>query len=104
GRIWVKAYGLIQKTYNPDRIKQPMKRTNPEKGQDVDPGWEPITWDEALDTLAERSGVSKAMLSQVEQGKVDLQRLITHRFPLDELQKAFDVMKEGVSLRSIVIP
>ncbi|MCH7994823.1 MAG: zinc-binding dehydrogenase [Planctomycetes bacterium] len=44
------------------------------------------------------------LIRMVEQGKVDLQRLITHRFPLDELQKAFDVMKEGVSLRSIVIP
>ena len=54
GRVCVKAYGLIQKTYNPDRIKQPMKRTNPEKGQDVDPGWEPIGWDEALDLVAER--------------------------------------------------
>jgi len=40
----------------------------------------------------------------VEQGKIDLQRLITHRFRLDELEKAFEVMKEGVSLRSIVIP
>ena len=27
GRVCVKAYGLIQKTYNPNRIKQPMKRT-----------------------------------------------------------------------------
>ncbi len=54
GRVCVKAYGLIQKTYNPDRIKQPMKRTNPEKGQDVDPGWEPIGWDEALDLVTAR--------------------------------------------------
>ncbi len=54
GRICVKAYGLIQKTYNPDRIKQPMKRTNPEKGPDVDPGWVSIGWDEALDLVAER--------------------------------------------------
>ena len=33
GRVCVKAYGLIQKTYNPDRIKSPMKRTNPNKGR-----------------------------------------------------------------------
>lgn len=44
------------------------------------------------------------IIRMVEQGKVELQRLITHRFALNELQKAFDVMKEGVSLRSIVIP
>jgi len=44
------------------------------------------------------------LIRMVEQGKIDLQRLITHRFRLDELEKAFEVMKEGVSLRSIVIP
>ena len=31
-----------------------MKRTNPEKGLEVDPGWVEITWDEALDTAAEK--------------------------------------------------
>ena len=38
GRICVKAFGLIQKTYNPNRVQQPMKRTNPKKGRDEDPG------------------------------------------------------------------
>ena len=52
GRVCVKAYGLIQKTYSPHRIKQPMKRTNPKKGRDEDPGFVPISWDEALDTVA----------------------------------------------------
>ncbi|MBT4115923.1 MAG: molybdopterin-dependent oxidoreductase [Rhodospirillaceae bacterium] len=52
GRVCVKAYGLIQKTYNPDRVKTPMKRTNPKKGRDEDPGFVPISWDEALDTVA----------------------------------------------------
>ncbi len=40
--------------YDPDRIKGPMKRTNPEKGRDVDPKWVPISWDEALNTVAAR--------------------------------------------------
>ena len=52
GRICVKAYGLVQKTYNPHRITTPMKRTNPKKGRKEDPGFVPISWDEALDTLA----------------------------------------------------
>ena len=52
GRVCVRAYGLIQKTYNPNRIKQPMKRTNPKKGRDQGPGFVPISWDEALDTVA----------------------------------------------------
>ena len=40
--------------YNPDRIKSPLKRTNPVKGRGVDPRWVPITWDEALDTVADK--------------------------------------------------
>jgi Zn-dependent alcohol dehydrogenase len=35
---------------------------------------------------------------------VDLSKVVTHKFSLDELPKAFEVMKEGLSLRSIVIP
>ncbi|MCF8476316.1 MAG: molybdopterin-dependent oxidoreductase [Pseudolabrys sp.] len=54
GRPCVRAYGLVQKTYNPHRIRQPMKRTNPKKGRDQDPGFVPISWDEALDTIAAR--------------------------------------------------
>ena len=52
GRVCVKAYGLVQKTYNPNRITRPMKRTNPKKGRDHDPGFVPISWDEALDIVA----------------------------------------------------
>ena len=52
GRVCVKAYGLIQKTYNPHRIRQPMKRTNPRKGRDEAPGFVPVSWDEALDAIA----------------------------------------------------
>jgi anaerobic selenocysteine-containing dehydrogenase len=43
---------IPQQVYDPDRIKVPMKRTNPQKGRGVDPRWVPITWDEALDTVA----------------------------------------------------
>jgi 6-hydroxycyclohex-1-ene-1-carbonyl-CoA dehydrogenase len=44
------------------------------------------------------------LIRMVAQGKIDLKRQVTHRFKLDELNQAFEVMKEGVSLRSIVIP
>jgi len=54
GRICVRALGLIQKTYNPHRLRTPMKRTNPRKGRAEDPGFIPISWDEALDTIASR--------------------------------------------------
>ena len=54
GTVCVRAYALIQKLYNPARIRRPMRRTNPRKGRDEDPGWEAITWEEALDMLADR--------------------------------------------------
>lgn len=37
-------------------------------------------------------------------GKVKVKELVTHRFPLKDIDKAFEVMKGGESLRSIVIP
>lgn len=54
GRVCIKAYGLIQKTYNPHRIRQPMKRTNPLKGRDEDPGFVPISWEEAFEIIGQR--------------------------------------------------
>jgi phenylacetyl-CoA:acceptor oxidoreductase len=60
GRVCVKAYGLVQKTYNPNRILSPMKRTNPKKGRDEDPGFVPISWDEALDMLADKLKATRA--------------------------------------------
>ncbi|SFX74783.1 molybdopterin-dependent oxidoreductase [Marinospirillum alkaliphilum] len=40
--------------YDPDRFKGPMKRTNPRKGRNEDPGFVPISWEEAFDTVAAR--------------------------------------------------
>jgi len=54
GKVCVRAYGLVQKTYNPNRVLTPMKRTNPKKGRGEDPGFVPISWDEAMATVAER--------------------------------------------------
>ena len=54
GKCCFKAMGLIEKLYNPNRIKGPMKRTNPKKGVNEDPGWKEISWDEALDIVASK--------------------------------------------------
>ncbi len=43
-----------QELYDPDRVKVPLKRTNPKKGRGEDPKFVPISWDEALDTVADR--------------------------------------------------
>jgi anaerobic selenocysteine-containing dehydrogenase len=49
-----RAHLGLQQVYDPDRIKVPMKRTNPTKGKNEDPKFVPITWDEALNTIADR--------------------------------------------------
>src|SRR5208283_3113640 len=54
GKVCVKAYGLVQKTYNPHRVLTPMKRANPKKGRNEDPRFTPISWDAAFDIIAAR--------------------------------------------------
>jgi anaerobic selenocysteine-containing dehydrogenase len=54
GYVCPRGHLMIQQMYDPDRVKVPMKRTNPEKGRGVDPKFVPITWDEALDTVADK--------------------------------------------------
>ena len=54
GKVCVKAYGLVQKTYNPHRILTPMKRTNPKKGKNEEPGFKRISWDEAYDIITDK--------------------------------------------------
>lgn len=48
GTLCPRGKAAIMSQYNPYRIKAPMKRTNPKKGFDEDPGWVEITWEEAL--------------------------------------------------------
>ena len=46
GSLCSKGLAVTQMAYHPDRILHPMKKT--------ENGWERITWDEALDTIATR--------------------------------------------------
>src|SRR3970040_1220608 len=54
GTTCVRGHLIPQQTYDPDRIKVPMKRTNPLKGRGIDPKFVPISWDEALNTVADK--------------------------------------------------
>jgi anaerobic selenocysteine-containing dehydrogenase len=54
GYVCPRGHLIPQQLYDPDCIKVPMKRANPVKGHGVDPKWVPISWDEALDTVAEK--------------------------------------------------
>ena len=52
GSMCMRGKSTIMNVYNPYRVTAPMKRTNPLKGIDEDPGWVEISWDEALETTA----------------------------------------------------
>lgn len=49
--ICPKGNSAIMRLYDPQRIKTPLKRTNPRKGPNDDPGWEAISWEEAMDIV-----------------------------------------------------
>ncbi len=54
GKVCGKSLAGLMGLYNPYRVKTPLKRTNPEKGIGIDPKWKEISWDEALDTVAQK--------------------------------------------------
>ncbi len=60
GKVCVKAYGLVQKTYHPARVLTPMLRTNPRKGRNEDPGFVPISWDDAFTLIAGKLNAIRA--------------------------------------------
>ena len=56
GGLCSKGQSALQLLYDPNRLNVPLRRTNPEKGMFVDPEWKEITWDEALNEIADRLG------------------------------------------------
>lgn len=56
--ICLKGRAAPELVHNPNRVLSPMRRTAP-KGA-VDPGWEEISWDEALDEIAQKLGEIRA--------------------------------------------
>ncbi len=58
--ICPKGVSGVFNTYNPYRLKKPLKRTNPNKGMHEDPKWVEISWDEAFQTLTDKLAKIKA--------------------------------------------
>ena len=54
GKLCARGNATTLAVYNPYRVKSPLKRTNPNKGPEEDPGWVEISWDEAYSTIADK--------------------------------------------------
>ena len=54
GRLCGKGISGLAMHYDPHRLTKPLRRTNPEKGIGINPGWKEISWDEALEEIAGR--------------------------------------------------
>jgi anaerobic selenocysteine-containing dehydrogenase len=52
GVMCLKGKAAPELVYNPERLNYPLKRTRPKT--DGDPGWQRVSWDEALDDIAQR--------------------------------------------------
>jgi anaerobic selenocysteine-containing dehydrogenase len=76
GGLCAKGIAGLQVLYDPNRLDVPLRRTNPEKGLSADPQWKEISWEEALNEIAERWG---AILKD-EPGKVLFQTSIIRSF------------------------
>src|SRR3990167_383081 len=88
GRLCGKGAGGIMTHYDPNRLKTPLRRTNPKKGLDEDPRWKEITWDDALEDIAARLRRIRAEDSR----KFVMQRTTTvtaSRLPMQTFAAAF---------------
>ncbi|MCS6783803.1 MAG: twin-arginine translocation signal domain-containing protein, partial [Candidatus Caldarchaeum sp.] len=45
---------MLLPQYNPYRLRRPLMRTNPRKGENEDPMWREITWEEAFRIIIEK--------------------------------------------------
>jgi len=54
GRLCARGLSGLTRLYDPYRLKKPLIRTNPKKGIGIDPKWKEVSWDEALNIVAEK--------------------------------------------------
>jgi len=60
GRLCAKGHAAIMALYDPHRLRSCLRRTNPKKGPGEDPGWKEISWNEAMEEVANRLRKIKA--------------------------------------------
>lgn len=67
GALCARGNSGLMTLYDPERIKKPLKRTNPDRSPGADPKWQEISWDQALDEIA---GKMKALQDKGEAHKL----------------------------------
>lgn len=50
--ICAKGHAGIMQLYDPDRVRTPLKRGNPDKSPGSDPQWQEVSWEQALTEIA----------------------------------------------------
>jgi anaerobic selenocysteine-containing dehydrogenase len=83
--ICPKGASGMYNTYDPYRLKKPLKRTNPKKGQNEDPKWVEISWNDAFNEIAGRLKAIRAdnpskLVWQHGQGKYLIQEQFCEAF------------------------
>ncbi|MBI4285227.1 MAG: molybdopterin-dependent oxidoreductase [Chloroflexi bacterium] len=56
GGLCGRGAAQLQVLYDPNRVNYPVRRGNPEKGIGIDPKWQRISWEEAMDEIVARLG------------------------------------------------
>jgi len=54
GKFCIKGMGFVDSLYDPDRLMVSLKRTNPKKGTDEDPGWVTMKTEDAVHEVIEK--------------------------------------------------
>ena len=80
GRLCARGLAGLAKLYDPNRVKGPLIRTNPEKGVGIDPEWREASWDEALDLVGQK-------LKKIRQENPN--KLICSLWPWEKYVQAF---------------
>ncbi|MBI4546216.1 MAG: zinc-binding dehydrogenase, partial [Gemmatimonadetes bacterium] len=59
---------------------------------------------EVLGSLGCRPVDYPRVIELVRRGRIALEPLVTHRFPLEQIDEAFDALRSGGALRAVVMP
>ena len=96
GRLCAKGAAGLMIHYDPNRLTKPLRRTNPNKGIGVDPGWKEISWDEAITEIVSHL----KRIRQDDPRKLVIQRTTTvtaNKNPLQAFSFGFGTPNQSVS-------